>query len=317
MNKKVITNRNNISIPLAVWLALDEYDYDGRENVISATTLLKPIRQIVLGRRYRDSIKEVEVSDMVSARMGVALHDSVEKAWSKKDKVIDTLINMGIKDTEDIYDKLILEKRSEKEIDGFIISGQFDIAFGGTVCDIKSTSVWSYIFGSKDEEYKLQMSIYKWLNQDIITDDYGYIEMIFTDWSQQKALQDKQYPQSRIVSKKIKLYSINEIEKYIKNKIALIKHNETLKDEDILECSDEDLWTEQDKWKVYMPNKTNGKINQSRATKVFDTEDEAHKFAGVKGLVVEFKGGVKRCKYCSYTNLCNQYIKLQMQGRIK
>ena len=31
------TNKDNVSLPLAVWLMHDDYDYDKRENVISAT----------------------------------------------------------------------------------------------------------------------------------------------------------------------------------------------------------------------------------------------------------------------------------------
>ena len=36
------TNKNNVSMPLAVWLMHDDYDYDKRDNVISATSLPNP-----------------------------------------------------------------------------------------------------------------------------------------------------------------------------------------------------------------------------------------------------------------------------------
>lgn len=310
------TNNSNISLPLAIWALMDNYNYDGRDNVISVTTLLKPIRQIVLGRRYKDCMKEIDAENLIASSMGTALHDSVEKAWKDKDKVLNILDNLGYIASESIYNDVILERRSEKELNGYIISGQFDIAFRGTVCDIKSTSVYSYIFGSKEEDYRLQMSIYRWLNQDIITDDYGYIEYIFTDWSQVKALQDSQYPQKRILSHKIKLLSIEDTNTWIMNKLADIAKYEALNDDDLIECSDEELWRTNDVWKYYKPNKS-GEINYTRATKVCDSEEQANSLKNSQGgAVVLYKGEIKRCKYCNYTNICKQYEKFKIRGEI-
>ena len=39
------TNNNGIELPLAVFLMYDKYDYDERPNVLSATGLMKPLRQ--------------------------------------------------------------------------------------------------------------------------------------------------------------------------------------------------------------------------------------------------------------------------------
>ncbi|MGB1226443.1 MAG: hypothetical protein ACPG9K_01015 [Poseidonibacter sp.] len=310
-----LTNKEGISIPLAVWLAHDDYDYDGRDNVISTTTLLKPIRQIVLGRKYKDAMREIDVSDLIASSMGTALHDSVEAAWMKKDKVIKTLESLGYSKPELIFDKLTLEKRSEKEFGKYIVSGKFDIAFDGTVCDIKSTSVWSYIYGSKEKDYILQMSIYRLLNPSLITHDFGYIEYIFTDWSAVKAKQDSSYPQSRVLSKKLKLLSLDETEKYISEKLALVAKYEAMGVEDLLVCPDDELWREADVWKYYKNPKS-----MSRATKNFDNELDANarlsKDKNV-GIVVHHKGGVKRCQYCNYTNLCSQYYEMQIKGEIK
>lgn len=305
------TNNNKLSIPLAVWALMDNYNVDERENVISVTTLLKPVRQICLGMKFKDNLKVIDASDLISSSIGTALHDSVEKAWKNEEKTKRILSGLGY--SEALYDEVVLERRSEKEIDGYIISGQFDIAFRGTVCDIKSTSVWSYIYGSKDEDYRFQMSIYRWLNQDIITDDFGYIEHIFTDWSAVQAKRDSQYPQNRILTKKIELLSLEATEKYIKDKIALIKLNILKEENKIVKCSDEDLWMDKPVWKYYK------NPSAQRATKVFDTENEANDRLAKErtGKVVEFKGGAKRCGYCNYVNICSQYIELSVKGMIK
>ena len=44
-------NVSEVPLALAVFLASDYYDYDTVPNTISATTLLKPLRQIVLPPR--------------------------------------------------------------------------------------------------------------------------------------------------------------------------------------------------------------------------------------------------------------------------
>lgn len=317
MGNKKYTNNTGLTLPIAIWALMDNYNHDERENVISVTTLLKPTRQIVLGRKNKDCEMLIEASDMISSSMGTALHDSVEKAWKNKDKVINLLDNLGYLDSEALYNEVILERRSEKEINGYIISGQFDIAFKGTVCDIKSTSVWSYIFGSKEDDYIKQMSIYRWLNQDIITNDDAYIEYIFTDWSSTKALQDKQYPQARTQTIKLKLMSLEDTEKYIINKLAEVTKFMELPDNHLILCSDEDLWRDKDVWKFYKYNK-DGKPNYNRATKVYDNELEANNRASKeKGEVKLFKGGVKRCNYCNYTQICNQYTDMKIKGEIK
>lgn len=308
ISKMSYTNREKLNTVIAVWTLMDNYNYDERENVISATTLLKPVRQICLGMKFKDNLKVIDASDLINSSMGTALHDSVEKAWKNEEKTKSILRELGYSDA--LYDEVVLERRSEKEINGYIISGQFDIAFRGTVCDIKSTSVWSYIFGSKDEDYKLQMSIYKWLNQDIITDDKGYIEFIFTDWSAVKAMQDKQYPQSRIMTKEIRLLSIEETEKFIVDKLAEVDRNKILDEKKIVKCTDEDLWLEPTVWKHYKTGDTT-----KRATKVYDSYEESTKAVG--GKVVEFKGSAKRCNYCNYINICSQYIELKVNGQIK
>jgi hypothetical protein len=75
-----ITNEKDIALPLAIWLLNDEYDYIDTPNYISVTTLMKPIKQIVLAQRVPAESKGFDLSDLIASRMGTALHDSIEKA---------------------------------------------------------------------------------------------------------------------------------------------------------------------------------------------------------------------------------------------
>ena len=48
------------------------------------------------------------------------------------------------------------EKRTDRDLLGYTITGKFDMCLDGELHDFKSTSVWSYIMGGKDEDYRFQ-----------------------------------------------------------------------------------------------------------------------------------------------------------------
>ena len=187
------TNKNNISLALAVFLMHDSYDYDGRDNVISATGLLKSIRQIVLAHQNKNVAKTVDIVDLVPSRMGSAIHSGCEEAWSDRKNILEALKLFGAADTVTDSIKInpetvesgdmpvYVEQRAEKEVLNFVISGKYDLVLDGVLNDYKSTSVWTYIFDSSRDNYIKQGSIYKWLSPDKITSDIININYIFTD----------------------------------------------------------------------------------------------------------------------------------------
>lgn len=313
-----ITNNTGISLTMAVWLLHDEYDYDDTPNYISATRLLRPLKHIVMAPRVPNEVKEMDISDLIARASGHAYHAAIEKAWIQgKDRALkilgysDDIIERvvvnptpeQIKQRNDLI-PVYIERRSKKEIDGFVIGGKFDMAAEGALQDNKSTSVWTHVYGGRDEEHKLQGSVYRWLNQDIITEDYIRINYIFTDWNKMSARQNPKYPQSRLLSKDIELMSIKETEEWIRWKLSMIMKYRNAKEEDIPECTDEELWRSEPQFKYYAdPNKT------VRATRNFDTLAEANAFMaekGGKGVVKTVPGEVKRCGYCDIFPICRQ-----------
>ncbi len=82
------TNNTGINLSLAMWLATDTYDHCDDPMQISATTLLKPVKVIVLSRRLAKSgvTKEADLSTMVPSRLGTAIHDAIERAWTPPSK---------------------------------------------------------------------------------------------------------------------------------------------------------------------------------------------------------------------------------------
>ena len=76
-----VTNLNNIPLALAVWLLQDNYDYVNEENYISGTSLMKPLRQIILTGRILFFLFLIpDVQDNIARALGHSLHDSLERA---------------------------------------------------------------------------------------------------------------------------------------------------------------------------------------------------------------------------------------------
>ena len=95
------TNKDNVSLPLAVWLMHDDYDYDSRDNVISATALLKPIRALVLIDQHKGLDKTVDIMSLVSSRMGSAIHAIAEKAWTNRKNISKALEALQVSNLDD------------------------------------------------------------------------------------------------------------------------------------------------------------------------------------------------------------------------
>lgn len=300
---------------IAVWAVNDSYDYVNDPKYFSVTSLLKPIRQIILQRRVDMATVSTDVEDFLARAMGTSIHDSIEKAWTqnyvecmKKLGYQDSLINkirINPKIQEEGTIPIYLEKRSIKEFNGFKIGGKFDFVADGLLHDNKSTTTMKWLKGSSDRDYKLQGSLYRWLNQDIIKDDVIRINYVFTDWSKLSALKDPNYPQHRAMYKDIPLLTISETEEFLKTKLDLIEKHMNTPEEDLPKCNDEELWREPTKYK-YFSNPT-----ASRATKNFESYNEAYRYMMVekrgKGCVRTVKGNARRCSYCSAASICSQF----------
>lgn len=318
-----LTNVTGISLPLAVWLASDNYDFSAAgRRAISATSLLKPVRQILLRERLTEETSEIpDVSDYIASRLGHSIHDGIEKAWVSQyrpalrklgypENLIEA-IRINPEEEEPDTIPIYLEQRVEREIMGYTISGKFDMMLEGSIHDFKSTSVYSWIKGSKDEDYALQGSIYKWLNQDKVTGDHIYIHFLFTDWQKAMAKSDPNYPQQRVQTHPVKLMTVGETEQWIKRKLRELEAAADLPEDKLPRCTDKDLWRSDPVWKYYTnPAKTDG-----RSTKNFKTaaEANAHMAKTGKGIVIHVPGQVKACSYCPAFPICTQRLEYDLE----
>jgi hypothetical protein len=294
------TNKSNLPQYIVDWLTHDDYDHNDDEYTLSTTTLMKPVQAHWLTLRYGDQI-EMDASDLIAARLGQAVHDSIEKV-----------------STSDV----IKEQRISKTIDingsPYTITGRFDIlAYRDglyVLRDIKTTSVWSYILGGKDEEYRKQLSTYRWLlagRHEV--EPLGYIDFFFTDWQSAKVRQDNRYPQRRVLAgHEVPLMSLDETQQYIHGRASLFDRYRETPDSLLPPCTLDELWAEEEKFAV---TKTGAK----RATKLCSTRDEAERYMTskkIKGFVEHRPPKVKRCKYCPAVSFCHQARDLQQRNLI-
>jgi hypothetical protein len=318
------TNKTGIPLALAVWLARDEYDHN--DKAISATGLIRPLKQIVLGTRVPAG-EEADIKSVIAARIGTSIHNAIEQSWVSHyeeamaalgypAQVIDRVkINPDPKDLEPNDLPIYLELRTQKDIMGHTISGKFDFVGEGRVQDFKTTSAFTYINKSNDEKYILQGSIYRWLNPEIITSNTMSIQFVFLDWSQIKANIDPKYPQSRCLQYDLPLKSLAETESYIKTKLSQIDRYISYPEQDIPECTSEDLWRKAPVFKYY---KNPAKL--TRSTKNFDNiMDANNRLATDKnvGIVKEVKGEVVACRYCPALTICKQKNNYILDGTLK
>jgi hypothetical protein len=330
-------NESGVPLSVAVYLATDHYDHN--PNTVSATKLLKPVRQIILPRRVPQELNSVDVLSMLKSRTGTSIHDGIERAWvgghykqamvklGHPQSVVDRIVVNSKELLESYgYDErsledlpmytgelpkhpipVFMEVRGYRDFMGKTISGKFDFCGDGRLEDTKTTGVFTWIYGSKTEDYQLQGSIYRWLHPKIITQDEMAIQFIFTDWKAFEAKTNKNYPPRATEQQIIPLLSLDDTEQFIANKLSVIEQFIDADEESIPRCTDSELWRKPPVYKYYRDPAAfhAGK----RSTKNFDTSAEA--FArlqkdGNKGVVIERPGEVVACKYCSAFPVCTQ-----------
>lgn len=318
-----LTNNSNLSLPLAVWCANDTYDFFPTEREISATTLLKPMKQVLFNRQGARRTT-IDLMDLFAARRGTALHAAIESAWEKNYKtnlrllgygdefISKVLVNPKKEDIKSDSIPVFTEKRFYREFTlkngkKWTVSGQADLIFFGELHDYKSTSTYTYINQSKAEDYSLQGSIYKLLSENTeasVTSDTICINYIFTDWQKYKVATSENYPKYPCITQRYPLLSREETEKFILEKLELLEQHlyDNPCDANTLTCPDSELWIPEPEIKYY------SKPDAQRATKKFTDMESAEKFLAEKGkgVIKVVTAPPKRCLYCDCFEHCTQ-----------
>ena len=243
------------------------------QEIIRVTSLIDSPRIRQLRIRHWESLSE-DVSERVWALLGQAVH-----------------LLLAQKERPDSF----VEERLKMKIGGKTVSGQSDLLRGTHLDDWKVTSAWTVVFNPAGrEEWKHQVNVYRKLwNINAFDVKTMRIITILRDWTRNKALSDHNYPQLPIQTFDIPI--MDNMDEYIEKRVELHKQAESLGDDDLPVCTDEERWISKSNWAVM-------KEGRKSAVRSKDTEAEAQAYFESmsdkdkgKCKVVERKGGFKRC----------------------
>lgn len=342
-----LTNKYNLPETLVKAAAYDTHRVSGDLSV----TQLIDAPQIRILKKRNDYTEDV--SESIYALMGTALHhileraniDSVRKrafiltaetimrqadilskdAPDKAEKLrnganwIFSLIPIFFPETEERY---LFEVTLRVEYDDLkaVLYGTFDIydKWEKKLWDYKFCSVYQYIYEDSRKKWWDQGNIYaNMLRKNGYPVEGISIVAFFRDWSA-TFNREKDYPERPIMEIPCPLYSYDDIEKYITERIRIHR----LADQGIIQpCTGQERWASSDSFAVMT-------AGAKRAHRVFDMREAALAYIEEnraklnKPWIQNRPGYSRRCeKYCPVADFCGQrqeelqkLASLQQQG---
>ena len=274
---------NKLGLPTSFVDAVSgEYRY--KDKQYSVTTLLKGVREAILTRRHHDEL-ESDVADMIWLIFGSAVHKIAEQSVGNAN--------------DEKEQKLIVE------IGEYKLSGIFDLYNPDTktVTDYKTASVWKGIYKDTDD-WRKQLLIYAWmLNQLGRKCNKGQIVALYKDHKKNET--NYGYPEHpvQVFEWQFSDQDFIDIEIWLKARFQEIKVAESLRDNELPLCTDDERWYRGEKWAVM-------EKGRKKATKLFESESEALKWVraneiDVKYEIVKRDGVNAKCmEYCSVRHIC-------------
>ena len=245
----LITNKYNL--PEAFVKAIQNSRHNA-DKCLSATTLLKGTKEIILTDRHFDEIT-IDASEEVWSVFGTATHLVLEHQEDEAFK-------------EESFSVDVLDYKVTGKVDRYDMKHE-------TIEDWKTASVWKVIFQDFDD-WKKQGLIYTWLlRQSGLNVRHIRFIALLKDHSKSEAKKKADYPQAPVY-----IYEFDpteedmtEIEAYIKGKVFEVSKSADLEDDSIPECTPDQRWATPAKWAVM-------KEGRKTAVKVCDSEEEAKAF---------------------------------------
>ena len=285
---------NNHALPETIINVIRRPEYNkGRANM-SVTELLNSPRIVQLKRKHWNDLTE-DAADMVWSIFGTAIHGVLEH---------------GKGETH------IVEERIHAEVDGTRISGAIDLQEvepdGIILSDYKTTSAWAVM--NEKQDWHNQLNSYAYLVEKAKKVPVKKLQIvaIVRDWNRRDAANREGYPKAPIVVIEIPLWSFEEREAYVRQRISL--HGDAFFEMEtggeMPECTPEEMWEKPTTYAL----KKDGNI---RAKSVHDTREAADTALaaatekakkGEKFLIEVREGDRTRCSgFCQVAGMCSQY----------
>ena len=262
------------------------------QGTLSATTLLKGEKEIVLYDRHFDELEQ-DAADMVWASFGTALHLLMEKQNDDAFK-------------EEFFETQVGEFKVTGRVDRYDLEHEI-------LEDWKTASTWKVIYQDFDD-WKRQGLIYSWLmKQAGLTVRKCRFVALLKDHSKTKAKTEVSYPQKPVYVYEFGVTDadLEEIGAFIKNKVQKVTNAYQQDDDSIAPCSESERWATAPKFAVM-------KEGRKSAVKLFDNKDDARAMLSSlddKHYLQERPGESKKCvDYCPCRDFCNFYKSIVAVG---
>ena len=275
------TNKMNMPAAFVNYVSNVRHNAQG---TLSATTLLKGDKEIVLYDRHFDELEQ-DAADLVWATFGTAFHSIMEKQ----------------------EDDAFKEEAFEVQVDDWKVTGRvdrYDLEHE-ILEDWKTASVWKVIYGDF-KDWKAQGLTYAWLmKQNGLNVKKCRFVAILKDHSKTEAKRKPDYPQRPVFIYEFDVTDadLEATEARIRAKIKSVTEAYNKSDDDIEPCTEEERWATATKYAVM-------KDGRKTALKVCDSMTDAQTYMeSVGGSRIDIRPGEsKKCSdYCPCAEFCNFY----------
>ena len=306
INGVEFTNNHGVPFETSIFAAYHSTLYSGgapRVGKLSTTTLIGPLRKAIYGMLQPESTEPQDVNFLLASAKGTAMHQGMTNAL--------TAYGSGY----------ICEQRIETEVDGWKISGEFDILTPDKqIKDLKFVSNYNLKKLQEDmlilqpgmslEEmyeqtptyfkYQAQLSVYYYLLNDPEVKPYASIIFMINNGSDM----GKFKVDSEVT---LPLWPREATQEFIENRVAIIKQH--LADGTLPLCSDAERGFSPAEYKLQRVSPTNGQLTTVRGSK-FDNYTKFREFVVAKGKLGDVEQITEAkytlCNYCNYSSICTQ-----------
>lgn len=232
---------NNFNLPQPIYQAVSGV-WKPRFERITVSQLIQPPLQKYLTIKHWDTLED-DASNRLWALLGQGFHYVLAKYTTEK---------------------YLAELPLEANIYGIEVAGRLDLYYSETIEDYKVVSTFSFSLGEKIE-WERQLNVYAFLMRH-----QGFnisklrVNAILRDWMASR-IHSAGYPPIPFQSVDVKVWSPEEAQKYVQERVRLFQENPQSP------CSDEDRWIREGKFAVT-------KAGNKRALRLWDTEEEVQRF---------------------------------------
>jgi len=295
---ETVTNKFNLPGPVMDMIARNEYTQGPTD--VNVTSFIAPPQVTSLKKAYRDKIV-VDASDLFYASWGNTVHMVLEGYGQRNPDAI-------------VEEFLYTEDRGVKW------GGHIDLREpspeGHVISDYKQTGAFKIMKalkgGDDDSEWECQLNCYAQLvrrNHPDIKIAGVQVAAWVRDWSKIKAADNPDYPQAGVITVPFPLWSEQEAEEYIDERLSLWQEQAQRMDmgDPSIPCTDRERWKKPDEWRVIFSKTgtTKRKFFDEQMAKNFVAQEQG---GSEKFNIQVTRGLPTRCTYfCEAAPFCDQH----------